>query len=44
LHRPKFLRIGLPDAFPQGYGSQKTLFTKYGLTPSRIVEEVLKLL
>ncbi len=44
FRQKKFKRIGLPDAFPQGYGSQKTLLEKYMLTPSRIVGEILKLL
>lgn len=39
----RFKRIGLPDAFPKGYGSQKSLLEKYSITSSRVVEEVLKL-
>lgn len=33
-------RLGLPDAFPEGYGSQEHLLTLAGLTVDRIVEAV----
>ena len=34
------LRIGLPDRFPEGYGSQDHLLKKAGITPARIAERV----
>ncbi len=33
----KFLRIGLPDLFPDKYGSQEKLMNFYGLTKEKIV-------
>ena len=36
------LRIGLPDRFPEGYGSQDHLLTKAGITPSGIAERVAR--
>jgi len=42
-HAKKFKRIGLPDAFPKGYGSQKSLLEKYSLTSSHLVKEIIKL-
>ena len=38
-----FKRLGLPDKFPEGYGSQKELLEKYELTAKRIAGEVKKL-
>ena len=40
----QFLRIGLPDAFPDHYGSQADLFEHYGLSESRITDAVTRLL
>lgn len=37
-------RLGLPDAFPEGYGSQEHLLTRAGLTTSAIFEAVVALL
>jgi transketolase len=39
---PPMLRIGLPDAFPQKYGSQEELFEIYGLTPGQIATRAIK--
>jgi transketolase len=39
---PPMLRIGLPDAFPQKYGSQEELFEIYGLTPAQIAASTVK--
>jgi transketolase len=40
----RFKRLGLPDAFPDKYGSQASLFARYGLTPEQIAAEVRNLL
>lgn len=40
----KFRRIGLPDRFPEKYGSQDSLWQFYGLTTERIVDTVQDLL
>lgn len=40
----RFRRIGLPDAFPAGYGSQETLMARYGITAEKITEQVAALL
>jgi transketolase len=37
---PQIVRIGLPDAFPQKYGSQEELFEFYGLAPAQIASRV----
>jgi transketolase len=37
---PALKRIGLPDAFPKGYGSQDTMMETYGLQPPQIAETV----
>ncbi|MBI2664020.1 transketolase [Candidatus Woesearchaeota archaeon] len=42
LHK-KFRRIGIPDAFPDQYGSQSSLMQRYGITAERIVEEIRKM-
>lgn len=39
----QFRRIGLPDAFPDRYGSQASLMEHYGLTADRIAAVVLEL-
>ena len=40
----RFRRIGLPDVFPDKYGSQASLMARYGLTAERIVETVQALM
>jgi len=40
----KFLMIGLPDAFPDRYGSQENLMGFYGVTKEAIVDSLLRLL
>jgi transketolase len=40
----RFRRIGLPDVFPDKYGSQASLMARYGLTADRIAETVQALL
>ena len=39
----RFKRLGLPDAFPDRYGSQAQLLEHYGLTGPRIAQTVLQL-
>ena len=39
----RFRRLGLPDAFPDGYGSQADLMERYGLTAKNIMEIILDL-
>lgn len=41
---PRFKRLGLPDAFPDKYGSQASLMARYGLTPEGVAAEVRNLL
>ncbi len=36
----KFRRIGVPDCFAVGYGSQATLMEKYGISASRVVQAI----
>jgi transketolase len=36
----RFTRIGLPDVFPEGYGSQASLMARYGITADAIVHAV----
>lgn len=36
----KFKRIGIPDVFPEGYGSQASMMEKYGITSKNVVETV----
>jgi transketolase len=40
----RFKRIGLPDVFPHGYGSQATMMAKYDITPARTMDVVRELL
>ena len=40
----RFKRIGLPDVFPDKYGSQASLMARYGLTAERVVEIVQSLM
>lgn len=45
LPTPKrFKRLGLPDAFPDKYGSQASLMARAGLAPEQIAAEVRNLL
>lgn len=39
---PPLTRLGLPDSFPEKYGSQEELLEWYGLTPERIVAAASK--
>jgi transketolase len=41
---PRLKRLGLPDAFPQEYGSQETMFDSFGLTGAAVVGAVRDLL
>jgi transketolase len=40
----KFLKIGIPDIFPDKYGSQEQSMIFYGLTTEKIISSVLELL
>jgi transketolase len=40
----KFRRIGIPDAFPDKYGSQDSLMERYSITSREIVSTVTRLL
>ena len=40
----RFKRLGIPDRFPDRYGSQADLFERYTLTGERLVSEILELL
>lgn len=40
----RFRRVGIPDVFAEGYGSQESLMTRYGVTAERVVEEVEQLI
>lgn len=40
---PLFKRIGIPDAFPDEYGSQNSLFDRYGLSGEKIAAEARRL-
>jgi transketolase len=37
---PPLLRLGLPDAFPEHYGSQDSLLEHYGLQPAHIAHRI----
>ena len=39
----RFKRLGLPDAFAQGYGSQQGLLQRYGLDPQQVAGQVRQL-
>jgi transketolase len=39
----RFKRIGIPDVFPDQYGSQASLMARYGITPEKVVETVAEL-
>ena len=40
----RFKRIGLPDLFPDEYGSQATLLEKYSITPDNVASVTMSLL
>ena len=40
----RFKRIGIPDVFPHGYGSQATMMAKYEITAERTIAVVRALL
>ena len=40
----RFLRIGIPDVFPDQYGSQSSLMHRYGITAAHAAEAVTTLL
>ena len=40
----KFKRIGIPDVFPDEYGSQASLMEKYGISAEKIVSNVRELM
>jgi transketolase C-terminal domain/subunit len=37
---PKLLRVGIPDAFPSGYGTREDLLEQCGLMPEQIAAAV----
>jgi transketolase len=39
----RFRRIGIPDVFPDKYGSQDSLLARYDITPEKITDTVLEL-
>ena len=39
---PKVIRIGVPDEFPAGYGSQDTMMESFGLQPPQIAKRIQK--
>jgi len=40
----KFKRIGIPDVFPDEYGSQASLMEKYGISAGKIVSDVREMM
>ncbi len=40
---PRFRRLGIPDVFPDQYGSQASLMERYGLTPACVAATVQQL-
>jgi transketolase len=44
LSTRRFKRIGLPDVFPHGYGSQATMMQHYGITTEQTIATVNELL
>ena len=40
----RFKRIGLPDVFPHGYGSQASMMAQYGITTEKTIAAVNELL
>jgi len=43
LHRP-FRRVGIPDVFPDHYGTQNLIMERYGIWPGPIANTVVELL
>lgn len=41
---PLFKRLGIPDAFPDEYGSQNSLLDRYGLSAEKIAAEARRLM
>lgn len=39
---PKVIRMGIPDEFPAGYGSQDTMMERFGLQPEQIAKRIQK--
>jgi transketolase C-terminal domain/subunit len=37
---PKLVRIGIPDQFPAGYGSQDSMMESFGLQPEQIAQRI----
>ncbi len=37
---PKVVRIGIPDQFPAGYGSQDSMMESFGLQPEQIAQRI----
>ena len=42
--KKSFKRVGIPDVFPEGYGNQKDMMARYGISVSEIVENSKDLL
>lgn len=40
----RFKRIGIPDVFPEGYGSQASLMEKYNITTEHLLTEIKNLI
>jgi transketolase len=40
----RFKRIGIPDVFPEGYGSQASMMARYEITPERTIAVARELL
>jgi len=40
----RFKRVGIPDVFPEGYGSQASMMARYHITSARVVDLVTQLL
>jgi hypothetical protein len=36
--------LAFPDIFPEGYGSQKNMMDKYGISKESLVSEILQLI
>ena len=43
-HLHKISRVGLKDAFVDDYGDQSSLLNKYGITETKLVNKMLKLI
>jgi transketolase len=42
--KKKFRRIGIPDVFPDQYGSQDSLMERYGITSEKVAQVITELL